>query len=94
MKYSANHLAVAAALLLVSPASLSGFQFATPLVRNQHNFLATSHDIRSKNVISLSSKSGPASTTSRLQMSDAAAASEPPKEEEKKGFLGKVCPLS
>jgi hypothetical protein len=93
MKYSTNHL-VTAALLLGSPASLSGFQFATPLVRNQHNVLAASHDIRSKNVISSSLKSGPASTT-RLQMSDAAAdaAAEAPKEEELKGFRGKVCPL-
>jgi hypothetical protein len=90
MKYSHHHL-VAAALLLASPASLSGFQLsATPLIRNQHTLLKTSRDIRFS---SLKSSSGPASTT-RLQMSDATAAapddSEAP-EEEKKGFMGKVC---
>jgi hypothetical protein len=94
MKYSTNHLLVAAALLLLSPASLSGFQFATTplIVRNQHNnVLATSHDIRSKNVVSLSfQQSGPKASTTRLQMSDVVA-SETPNEEENKGFLGKVC---
>ena len=81
MKYSTHHL-VATALLLLSPASLSSFQFATP-----HTLLKTSRDVRSSNVVFNSLKSSASSTM--LQMSDAAA--EAPKEEEKKGFMGKVC---